>query len=102
MRSQAFCGKGRAYEQMKILVTSDSDTGLPSADEYHIAHIFFNHFALPALYPSGSSVQVAVNGECFALSQMPVSAETYPRTDRIYVTGRIISVSVPLTHKDGK
>ena len=114
VRSQTFCVNGRAYEQMKILVTSDSDTWLPSADEYRIAHIFFNHFASPAclciqmifpayfVYPSGSSVQVAVNGECFAPSQMPVSAETYPRTDRINVTGRIVSVCFSLTHKDGK
>lgn len=114
MRSQAFCVNGRAYEKMKILVTSYSDTWLPSADEYRIAHIIFNYFALPAclciqmilsayfVYPSGSSVQVAVYGEYFAPSQMPVSAETYPRTDRIYVTGRIASVCGPLTHKDGK
>lgn len=111
MKPETVCCNGRSKEQMQILIASYPDAWLPSADKQYITDIILDNlppfsgfcistiFTIDFIYPSCSSVKVAIESKDLTFSKMPVSAEIKAGTYKIEVTGSIIQISATLADK---
>ena len=110
MGSDAVGCDGRAKENMKVPVESDSDAWLPSSDKKHVTWLFFNDFPDFSIiidligrtcdfsYECSTRVQITVESKHLTLAQMPVSTEIQTCTDSIYVCRSMIDIRI--THAD--
>ena len=87
MKSYAVCADCRTQEYMQILITSDSDAGLPSCNKHSISYILINYLpyltglsvrmilSINLIYPSRTCIKVTIESEDLAFSKVPVSSE---------------------------